>query len=76
MPAPDAPMIETNSIPGITELIKDLKLKKYSQYTHKDEKTEEETDSTEFPDEIVTDIQEESHVTELPDTTGSVPHLL
>jgi len=56
---------ETNDEPDVVSLF-DNKKKTFSFFS-RFKKTEEETDSTEFPDEIVTDIQEESHVTELPD---------
>ena len=56
---------ETNDQPDVVSLF-DNKKKTFSFFS-RFKKTEEETDSTEFPDEIVTDIQEESHVTELPD---------
>lgn len=56
---------EMNDEPDAVSLF-DNKKKTFSFFS-RFKKTEEETDSTEFTDEVVTDIQEESHVTELPE---------
>ena len=56
---------EMNDEPDAVSLF-DNKKKTFSFFS-RFKKTEEETDSTEFTDKVVTDIREESHVTELPE---------